>query len=216
MYCFVIDRYTARRVKMKETGGLLKGLAVSALFFSVFFSCIPELNPELETAEAAPQEFPVSPSGAAENPAVLPTGRAILFRGNAWGSGVPGFGENVFSAISGEYRLEGAAFGDGTAVLPLWVSREPLFFSAEWTPVPEISGYEARRRAWEEGFLLALSIDSGAARGRWIAVFKFSSGESQAGRFAAAWADRFLYFLYLAKSAGEVSLPAVVTFPDPQ
>jgi len=86
---------------------------------------------------------------------------AILIRGNKWISGIPGFGDNSFSSLSGDYRLQDSSDGissgsaGGSAVgsaggnineisgnisggsiesreFSVYVTREQLYFSGEW------------------------------------------------------------------------------------
>jgi hypothetical protein len=162
----------------------------------------------------------------------------VLARGNGWVSGIPGFGNNAFPALAGEYRLEGlarAAGGGGAppkrAVFSVHTSREPLFFSGPaaygqpgetedaggWQPRPGAGNVFQRLRG--DDFLAVLVLEDGPEQGSWTVIFEFPGGIEALGmgnagfnQFITAWSARFLYFLSLIKTPGDVSLPAVVNF----
>jgi hypothetical protein len=187
------------------------------------FSCgsekpaIPAADPA-SPAEAAPVEAP--PAEAAPKPAGERV--AVLVRGNGWVSGISGFGDNAFPALSGEYRLEGAEFPEtagsakaGRAVFSVRTSRAPLFFSGEWQSRPGAGAVFQRFQG--EDLLAATVLEDN--QGPWIVVFEFPGGIAESGlgdtgfnRLVGAWSSRFLYFLSFIKTQGDVSLPAVVAF----
>jgi hypothetical protein len=146
--------------------------------------------------------------------------RAVLARGNAWVTGIPGFGANAFPAISGEYRLEFSSSGaEGGETVSVWLCGEPLRFAGgAWQPWSG-SGRSAVQRREGEAQLLGFSFNGGPGLGVWTAVFQFPrgieaaglNGES-AGALINRWVDRVLYFLFLIKNPADVSLPAAFTF----
>jgi hypothetical protein len=154
--------------------------------------------------------------------------RAVLDRGNVWVTGIPGFGENRFPALFGEYRLElpagnaspGAAEGAGEQRCRIWLSGERLPFAGEsWQPRPGIAGVSAVQRREGEVLLAGFFFSGGANLGAWTAVFLFPQGIAAAGLDDAGadalmgrWLNRFLYFLSLIKTPADVSLPAVIAF----
>jgi hypothetical protein len=147
---------------------------------------------------------------------------AVLTRGNGWVSGVPGFGDNAFPALSGEYRLEGmetpeAGAKAGTTGFSVRTSRAPLFFSGDWEPRSGINAVYQRFRG--KDFLAAAVLDGGPDLGAWTVIFEFPGGIEESGlgnagfnRLIGVWSSKFLYFLSLIKTPGDVSLPAVVVF----
>jgi hypothetical protein len=139
--------------------------------------------------------------------------------------GFPGFGDNAFPSLYGEYRLEfpdqppsGGASGPG--VFSLWLSGEALYFpEGLWEGRPGTGGYRILQRKEGESLLAATVLDGGPNHGLWTAAFQFPRGleplgldDSGANQLIRAWVSRFLYFLSLVKTPGEVSLPAVVSF----
>jgi hypothetical protein len=147
--------------------------------------------------------------------------RAVLVRGNTWVTGIPGFGNNAFPAISGAYRLEfsAAAGEEGEPVVSVWLCREPLRFAEDaWQPWSG-SGLSVVQRREGEAQLLGVSLSGGNNLGIWTAVFQFPRGIEAAGLTGEAanaltgkWVDRVLYFLFLIKNPADVSLPAAFAF----
>ncbi|MDR2159347.1 MAG: hypothetical protein LBP23_04685 [Treponema sp.] len=144
-------------------------------------------------------------------------GRAILIRGNEWVTGIPGFGDNVFPALAGQYRLETAEGNRppaGTPAFSIWLTVEPLMFSEGlWRPRNGLPG--AFERESEEGHFISLPLS--ADRGAWTAVFLFHDDpvipdDAGLNRLINAWAGRFLYYFSLVKILTDVSMPAVVFF----
>jgi hypothetical protein len=145
--------------------------------------------------------------------------RAILIQGNTWVTGIPGFENNVFPAVSGKYRLEFSPSGavrEDQAV-SLWLCREPLHFSGDlWQSRSGIPGLSAVQRRNGEVQLFGLSFSGGINLGFWTAVFQFDRGIEAAGlddesanALVGKWVERFRYFLFLIKNPADVSLPAV-------
>jgi hypothetical protein len=149
----------------------------------------------------------------------------LLVRGNYWTHGISGFGHNRFSALTGEYRLDGvsgeaaANKNGGANTFFVYLTREPLYFSEEWqTGRRGMTDIEIFQREGEEGFLAAVPLDDGRGAS-WVAVFRFPFGLEAAGlndndfnHILRIWIRRFSYFLSLAKTPGELSLPAAVEF----
>jgi hypothetical protein len=166
------------------------------------------------------------PAGPAGTAAAQSAGRrgAILVRGNRWVTGVPGFGDNAFPALKGEYRLEmsGPAGEDRPAEgrpaeapdFSIWLSAEPLVFSEGlWRPRSGVPGALER----EDGEGRYVSLPLSGDRGAWTAVFLFHGtqappDDASLNRLLGAWTDRFLYYSSLVKIVTDVSMPAVVYF----
>jgi hypothetical protein len=157
--------------------------------------------------------FTVTGAGAQER-------RAVLSRGNAWVTGIPGFETNVFPAVFGAYRLEFPSPGteDGEGVL-VWLCGEPLYFAeSAWQPWSG-SGFSVVQRREGDVLLLGFSFSGGPSLGTWTAVFQFPQGIEAAGlnresvnALIYKWTERVRYFLFLIKNPADVSLPAAFTF----
>jgi hypothetical protein len=131
---------------------------------------------------------------------------AVMVRGNAWQTGIPGFGSNSFSALSGEYRLDyplGTVFSGSEkvveaekttkalnedsekAVFSVWISGEPLFFSQSlWQERPLLRGSgitQAAQRVSEGAFLIGFLFSGGDEIGSWTVLFQFPRGIGAAG-----------------------------------
>jgi hypothetical protein len=154
--------------------------------------------------------------------------RAVLDRGNAWVTGIPGFGDNALSALYGEYRLDlpagnAAPEGEGDAGgrrCRIWLSGESLSFSGNaWQARTRIDGVPVFQRRDGEALLAAFAFSGGTGLGSWTAVFRFPQGLAAAGlddvgadALIGQWLNRFRYFLSLIKSPADLSLPAVIAF----
>jgi hypothetical protein len=196
------------------------GAFITAL--ALFASCgiVRGNKGEASAAETAPVEIREEASRA---PAA---GRnIILVKGNEWITGFPGFKDNFFSSLYGEYRLELPGFSPpGEAAPPvfifLWLSREPLYFPEDiWQRRSGVAGYTVLQKKEGEGLLAAAALDGGPVHGQWTVAFQFPQGvealglnDSEANQLIRTWISRFLYFLSLIKSPGDVSLPAIVNF----
>jgi hypothetical protein len=175
-------------------------MKIPAAFFLMvlLFSCGSEKPPPAGT----------DPEAAAPQPAV--PREAVLTRGNGWVTGIPGFGSNAFPALSGEYSL-------GAAVFSVYASREPIFFSDTWQRRPGTGTAAVFQRLVGNTFLAAAVLEAGPDP--WTVVFEFPGGIADTGledaafnRLIGAWSSRFLYFVSLVKTPGDVSLPAAVGF----
>jgi hypothetical protein len=147
----------------------------------------------------------------------------VLTRGNGWVSGISGFGDNAFPALSGEYRREGLEAPDSAGgakaervVFSVCTSKASLFFSGEWQSRP--GGGQAIFQRFQGEDLLAATVLEGE-QDSWTVIFEFPGGIEESGlgntgfnRLVGAWSSRFLYFLSFIKNPGDVSLPAVVVF----
>ena len=197
--------------KLEENKITSKILAVIFFTFLVMSAC----SKKSETNES----FPDTSAGETheltqeEN---LQTGReVILLRGNNWVYGIPGFEDNSFHALSGEYRLRSA--GAGESVFSVYLSPDPLYFSKEWQPRQGTGNMQALEHGTEEEFLVSILIDDGNGK-LWTAVFKFlpdaekTLGAGTLNQMLRAWALRFVYFIALARTQAEISIPAVVQF----
>jgi hypothetical protein len=130
---------------------------------------------------------------------------AVMVRGNTWQTGIPGFGSNRFSALSGEYRLDyplGTVFSSpekvaetenaaarnedsGNAVFSVWISAEPLVFSQSlWQARPLLLGSgitQAVQQVNEDAFLVGFFFSGGNEIGSWTVLFQFPRGIAAAG-----------------------------------
>jgi hypothetical protein len=142
--------------------------------------------------------------------------QAVLVRGNEWQAGIPGFGNNMFSALLGEYRVETAATAGIIGSFIVRASRVPLQFTEGlWQPWPGLDN--AMQRSEDNSLLVAIPFDSPNSMGFWTIVFQFpqvQSGMNAAAitRLMGAWIRRFGHFFSLAKIFSDISLPAVVEF----
>jgi hypothetical protein len=158
--------------------------------------------------------------------------RAILYQGNSWLGGIPGFGDQV-PALFGEYRFEfpgddapgeHALPGDGGETGErrcfVWLTGGTLpFAEGTWRPRPPLAGTAVWERRDGDARFWGLSFSGGENLGLWSAVFQFPRGIEAAGLDEAGvtaligrWQNRFLYFLSLIKNPADVSLPAVLAF----
>ncbi|MDR1319382.1 MAG: hypothetical protein LBJ90_07130 [Treponema sp.] len=167
------------------------------------------------------------------------TQRALLFRGNEWRTGLPGFGDNVFSSFFGEYRIEassaendpsreqaasaesgvsGSSEAEPSGAFSVRVSGEALVFAPGlWQSRAGIAS--ALQRGESGSLFVAVPFAGAAVSGSWTILFQFPSDLGQAGldetsanRLMNAWITRFRYFFSLIKTASDISLPAVVNF----
>ena len=154
-------------------------------------------------------------------PSSAGAGEMLLIRGNYWVNGIPGFGVNGFSALSGDYRYRAGEVpdeGGREEVFSVYLTREPLFFPSEWQSRQGTGGIQVFQRRGEEGFLAAALLDDGMGS-TWFAVFWFKQGLQASGfgeedfnRMLRIWAGRVIYFVSLSKSPRDISLPAAVEF----
>jgi hypothetical protein len=168
--------------------------------------------------------------------------RAVLIRGNEWVLGLPGFPANAFAALYGEYRLEfpgeavsagtgseGTGAGDPRIADPsfaeappdfyLWLSKENLYLPEDlWETRAGITGYTVQQRNEGDSLLAASVIDGGTDRDVWTVLFQFPQpagitfSPAEINLLIRTWISRFRYFLSLAGTPADVSLPAVVNF----
>ncbi|MDR1900832.1 MAG: hypothetical protein LBQ88_00925 [Treponema sp.] len=183
-------------------------------------------------------------SGQARLPSsgIAVTGTAVLYSGNAWGKGLPGFGENVFPCFFGEYqlKLKSIPIDDKTEkIFSVWASKEPLLFPEEnWQMLPPIQAgretalfpndgegspaaeeYTVMRRLNDQHYLLALVLNENTYGEAWRVLFQFPQDNeglilstAQINRLIGEWVKWFLYFRASAQNAGELSFPAVLNF----
>ena len=152
----------------------------------------------------------------------------LLVRGNYWANGIPGFGENLFSALSGEYKYSavGMAASDAAAETDVaassnflvYVTMERLYFSSKWQARSGTGNTSVLQCTDEEGFLVSTVLDDGKGN-LWTAIFCFPEGFGSSGLSDAdfnllfrTWMDRMNYYLTLSKTPRDVSLPAALEF----
>ncbi|GHV94421.1 hypothetical protein AGMMS50293_07410 [Spirochaetia bacterium] len=152
--------------------------------------------------------------------------RAVMIRGNEWQTGIPGFGNNVFQSLFGEYEVEsgirpqsGQAGHTVQGVFSVRVcAEEPLVFAEGlWQPRPGLG--PAVQRQDGDSLLVSIPYSNQNIAGSWIILFQFPRALTEAGfndaaanRLIRSWTDRFGYFLSLIKNFADISLPAVVNF----
>ena len=188
--------------------------------FILFLTILFMLAACKKTGQSAENTVDSVVDSAAETVQELPrqSGReAVLLRGNQWINGIPGFEDNSFRALTGEYRINSSALEEEKH---LWVylSSEPLYFSGEWQARQGMGNIQVFQRSTGEELMAAAILDDGKGV-FWTAVFHFPLGtegfavsEDTISKFLRAWSSRFLYFLSLARNPGEISIPAVVEF----
>jgi hypothetical protein len=196
----------------------------------------PSGRPVSPVSPMEAQGTPAFEAPEAEGPA-LP--RAVLLRGNTPVKGLPGFGENAFAAVFGEYglELETGAEAPGTeagakapgAEAPLgfsvWISREVYFPESLWERSADLQNYPVYLQEEEGALLIAVVLSDGGAfggkpEGPRSALFRFPDAARAA--FSAEsgglngiilpWLNRFLYFFSIAQREADISLPANVGF----
>jgi len=191
------------------------------LLLAVFF--VPTAcDQEAVSSENAADFENESMTGTVQVDLRQPGREAILIRGNEWIYGIPGFGDNSFHAISGEYLLQTASQPrTGTREgndFKVYLSPELFYFSDEWETRRGTGTMQVFERHVGGEFIAAAMLDDG--RGvLWAAVFQFPFGLEGAAlnddsflQMLRAWSSRLLYFMSLARSIGEISIPAVVEF----
>lgn len=141
-------------------------IAVFSLGFCLLFqSCsperIPEWNPAVQeksvpakkqkiTVTAVSAEAPLRESSAAEPPSAP---RLVLEQGNFITSGIPGFGENALSAITGEYRIPGK-----TELVKVWLTGEFIFYD-RWAWRTSITGATALQKIEDIGRVVSCALN---------------------------------------------------------
>ena len=205
--------------------GMWKLFPLMLFFLVIMFSCTRNTE---ETRNIRYAENSAGPGGPAAVQQTRQTAetvrRVVLLKGNSWINGISVFGENSFSSLYGEYRLEGAAAPHEVPESPdkrdfkIQVTRESLYFSEEWQSWPGTESIRVYHRSDEEGFHGA-AIMEGSQGAAWTAVFQFPRGLEEAGlstdafnQLVRAWTGRFLYFLSLSKAPSDLSLPAALEF----
>lgn len=190
---------------------------------SVFFTLLSCGNEEPAPAGMIPAAGNAPAPEAAGTQVTAAQRRAVLARGNGWVTGIPGIAGNAFPALLGEYRLEGPdlprAEGEGPAVFFVYIGREPVFFSGDWQRRPGTGSNVVFQRFRGDDFLAATVLETEPDQDSWTVIFEFPGGIAAAGledagfnRLMETWGSRFLYFVSLIKTPGDVSLPAAVVF----
>jgi hypothetical protein len=146
--------------------GIVFGRVIFGLMVCLFFSaCSPSRISEWNTGatekpNAAKKqkitlitvnaEAPQQESNKTEPPS---TPRLILEQGNFITSGIPGFGENALSALTGEYRIP-----DKTELVKVWLTGEFIFYD-RWARRTSISGYTALQKAEDIGRVVSCTLN---------------------------------------------------------
>lgn len=150
-----------------------------------------------------------APAMSVEDALRLPEGgqgrRMILEKGNVRTTGVPGFGENALSALSGTYSITG-----GDMLFTVWLCREPLYYSG-WDARDRFEDFPAQERYDGSDLLVAAPFNE-----TWTGIFSFPGdsdlSQNDIDRIIGIYRSRFLYFLTMTNSVSDISLPAYADF----
>jgi hypothetical protein len=141
--------------------------------------------------------------------------RGILSRGNELVKGLPGFAENAFPALHGQYLLELPDRAGPAPGFSLWLCREPLYFADAAWRLTLGGGYSRYDQTDAAGLLIAVLPDGAEP---WTVLFRFPEETCRAltpadrTRLIEAWLARFLYTASLAEDPEALSLPAAFRF----
>jgi hypothetical protein len=149
----------------------------------------------------------------AEDAARLPEGssgrRMILEKGNFWVTGIPGFGENALPALSGVYGIV-PLDGTASAGFSVWLCRETLYYN-DWVPRAGAEDFRALEKPGRNSLLVAVPLNE-----TWTGIFSFPDAQdlsrNDIDRIIGIYRSRALYFLALANSSSDISLPAQADF----
>ncbi|HUX42387.1 MAG TPA: hypothetical protein VMV83_14560 [Rectinemataceae bacterium] len=171
-------------------GGRIGDLLRTLLFLGLSFCAV----------QLAPQTLALAPTAL---PTTAPSGTAILISGPDRVLGLPFFSPNSIPALRGTYLI-------GVDRLPVWFTREALFFGTEWgaddTWAPG-SGLRALTQKAAEG-----RVDLALRKAGWSVIFELPSTDPALRRFVRAFMDRFGFFLENAGSDSALSFPATVAY----
>ncbi|MDR2048632.1 MAG: hypothetical protein LBP69_04185 [Treponema sp.] len=176
-------------------------------------------GPEVPVTEAPPRdsaEIRTVPAMSVEDAIRLPEGsqgrRMILEKGNVWTTGLPGFGENALPALSGTYSIAAPGGTADMALFTVWLCRETLYYD-DW---------DMRAGVWSEDFRVLEKqgrdslLVAAPFNESWTGIFSFPSdsdlSRNDIDRIIGIYRSRFLYFLTLARSSSDISLPAQADF----
>jgi len=131
--------------------------------------------------------------------------RAILTRGTLAVRGVPHFPSNAIGALYGEYRW-------GESTVRVWVIKEELFLSKDWTEYPLRSAGGTALRAFKK------NADSGDAApdvyalqgADYWTLLELPSSSGNPREFIPVFSSRLAYFAAHPSAASGLSLPAVL------
>jgi hypothetical protein len=154
---------------MKAKKRAVRLVAIAAAFSAAVFvlclfcsACSPsrvsEWNPVLAeksdaskkkkfTVTALPQEASQENKTEKSSPP-----RLILETGNYITSGIPGFGENALSALTGEYRIPGK-----TELVKVWLTAEFVFLD-RWAWRTSITGYTVMQKVEDIGRVVSSAL----------------------------------------------------------
>ena len=193
---------------MRDNGGIMKKALLFFLFALFIVSSCKNSGENSENSAYQTDEKAALPVNTQETPKRA----VVLVRGNNWVSGIPGLGTNVFSALNGDYRLEGAE-----GIFSVYLTGARLYFSDEWqqSAAGNIQFYQ---HTAEEG-LIVMAVLEDSSSVIWTVIFLFPGGLEECGLDArtfnlmcGAWTSRLLYYISQANTTSEISLPAVVEF----
>jgi hypothetical protein len=136
--------------------------------------------------------------------------RAILDRGTYAVKGLPFFSPNAIPCLMGEYLFPAPK---ADLRIPVWYTREPLVFGAEWAR-RDMPPYAARVLLRTEGGRQAGAVLS-LATARYTLFLELPSDSAAFRDFAVALEQRFAVFFASAPSDAELSFPAYVDIRRP-
>lgn len=169
--------------------------AAASLWYAVLIAVAASSLPaQTRNPEPAPS--------AASSGAAASRGTALLIRGTEPIKGLPGFGDNAFAGIYGEYELGGA-----TPRVRVWATREPLYFYPDVWKAKSLGGYAGLERKVESGSLFAVAIPGSD----WTVLAAYVAedlGAAGSDRFFRGFLSRFSLFVVGSKLPTDVSFPA--------
>jgi hypothetical protein len=174
----------------------------------------PPVTGDSASTDSTALESRAVPAMSVEDAMRLPEGREegrmILEEGNAWTTGIPGFGENALPALSGTYSVTTPG-GTGT-LFAVWLCRETLYYD-DWNIRTGIwsEDFRVMEKYGRAGLLVAAPFNEA-----WTGIFSFPADselfQNDIDRIIGIYRSRFLYFLTLARSSSDISLPARMDF----
>jgi hypothetical protein len=175
----------------------------------------PVTGDSVPPTDSAALESRTVPAMSVEDAIRLPEGREgrriILEKGNVWTNGIPGFGENALPALSGTYSVTTPG-GTVGSLFAVWLCRETLYYD-DWDIRTGIwsEDFRVMEKYGRDGLLVAVPFSE-----IWTGIFSFPGdselSQSDIDRIIGIYRSRFLYFLTLARSSSDVSLPAQADF----
>jgi hypothetical protein len=138
----------------------------------------------------------------------LKPGRAVLVEGSSPVKGLPGFGRNALSALTGAYALV-PADGSGQHKVAVWFTREILVKPGDWK--------KPHCRSPATGFTVLTAPAEPDGSSLWsisndefTLLARMPAGLPDPCAFMAVFAERFSFFYRYAGRPEDVSFPAIL------